>query len=116
MALGGGLAGLVALPEVLGNSGRFRIGFSVDYGFIGIPVALLARCHPVGLIFGALLFGALQKGTSDLDLETQFVTRDLSAIIQALVVLTVSAEAGVTLWLRAKAKAANLKKNPAEGG
>jgi general nucleoside transport system permease protein len=89
-ALAGALAGCVALGEVLGGSGRFRLGFSPDYGFIGIAVALLARSHPIGIIFSALLFGALHKGAADLDIETNHVTRDLSLVIQALVILCVS--------------------------
>ena len=95
MALGGALAGLIGLVEVLGNSGRFRIGFSPDYGFIGIPVALLAGGHPLGVAGAALMFGALQKGTADLDLETAHVTRDLAVVMQALVVLAVAAAGGL---------------------
>ena len=90
MALAGGLAGMVALGEVLGGVGRFRLGFSPDYGFVGIAVALLARNNPIAIIFSALLFGALHKGAADLDIETDHVTRDLSLVIQALVILGVS--------------------------
>jgi simple sugar transport system permease protein len=97
MALAGGIAGLVAVPEVLTNSGNFKIGFSPDYGFMGIAVALLARGKPFGVLAAALLFGALHKGTGSLDLETEKVTRDLSLILQALVILSVAAEA---LWQR----------------
>jgi simple sugar transport system permease protein len=104
MGLAGGLAGLVGVAEIMGSAGRFRLGFSPDYGFIGIPVALLARSHPIGLVFGALLFGALQKGTADLDLETEFVTRDLAQIIQAMVVLAVAAEGLVGLVERYRKK------------
>jgi len=89
-ALAGALAGCVALAEVLGGAGKFRLGFSPDYGFIGIAVALLARSNPIGIIFSALLFGALHKGAADLDIETDHVTRDLSLVIQALVILCVS--------------------------
>jgi simple sugar transport system permease protein len=106
MALAGALAGLVGLAEVLGSAGRFRIGFSPDYGFVGIPVALLARAHPLGVVAAALLFGALQKGTADLDLETSFVTRDLALIIQALVVLAVSAEGGLGRLVHRRRRAA----------
>ncbi len=95
MALAGGLAGLVGVGEVLGNSSRFKLGFSPEYGFIGIAVALLGRGKPSGVVAGALLFGALHKGTADLDMETENVTRDLSLILQALIILSVSAEA---LW------------------
>jgi simple sugar transport system permease protein len=98
MTIGGGLAGLVGVAEVCGNSGRFRLGFSPDYGFIGIPVALMARAHPLGLVASALMFGILQKGTSELDLETDHVTKDLAGIIQAMVVLAVAAD-GTLAWL-----------------
>lgn len=95
LALGGGIAGLVAVPEVLTHSGNFKVGFSPDYGFMGIAVALLARGKPLGILASALLFGALHKGAGSLDLETDRVTRDLSLILQALVILTVAAQA---LW------------------
>lgn len=102
LALAGGLAGLVGVAEVLGNSGRFRIEFSPGYGFTGIAVALLARGRPLAIVFSALLFGALHKGASDLDIETERVTRELSMILQALVILSVSAEG---LWGRWERKA-----------
>ena len=99
MALAGGLAGLVGIGEVLGNAGKFRLGFSPEYGFMGIAVALLGRNHPAGIFGAALLFGALHKGTADLDLETDHVTRELSLVLQALIMLSVSAE-GLWDWLQ----------------
>lgn len=101
MALAGGLAGLVAMGEVLGNSGRFKVGFSPDYGFMGIAVALLARNHPIGILFASVLFGALHKGAMDLDLETENVTRDLALVLQACVILSVSAD-GLWSWFKKK--------------
>jgi simple sugar transport system permease protein len=98
MALAGGLAGLVGVGEVLGNAGRFRLGFSPDFGFIGIAVALLGRNRPLGVVAAALLFGALHKGAGDLDLETDHVTRELSLILQALVILSVCAD-GLWGWM-----------------
>jgi simple sugar transport system permease protein len=99
MALAGGLAGLVGVGEVLGNAGKFRLGFSPQYGFIGIAVALLGRNQPAGVVAAALLFGALHKGTADLDLETDHVTREVSLILQALIILSVSAE-GLWSWMK----------------
>lgn len=98
MALAGGLAGLVGVGEVLGNAGRFRLGFSPDFGFIGIAVALLGRNRPLGVVAAALLFAALHKGAGDLDMETDHVTRDLSQILQALVLLSVCAD-GLWSWM-----------------
>lgn len=97
MVLAGGIAGLVGINEVLGNAWRFKVGFSPGYGFVGIAVALLGRAKPWGVLGAALLFGALHKGTADLDLETENVTRDLSLILQALIILCVAADG---LWDR----------------
>ncbi len=101
MGIAGGLAGLVGVAEVLGNAGKFRVGFSPEYGFIGIAVALLGRNQPFGVVLAALLMGALHKGTADLDLETERVTRELSLVLQALIILAVSAE-GLWSWMRSR--------------
>lgn len=95
MALAGALAACVALGEVFGSAGRFKLGFSPDYGFIGIAVALLAGNNPIGILFSAFLFAALHKGAADLDIETENVTRDLSLVIQALVILAVAVFSGL---------------------
>jgi ABC-type uncharacterized transport system permease subunit len=99
MSLAGGLAGLVGVGEVLGNAGKFKLGFSPEYGFLGIAVALLGRNQPIGILAAALLFGALHKGTSDLDMSTDHVTRELSLVLQALIILSVSAD-GLWSWLK----------------
>jgi simple sugar transport system permease protein len=97
MLLGGGLAGLVGVIEVLGNSHRFKLGFSADYGFVGIAVALVARGNLLAILPSAFLFGVLQKGAASLDLETEKITRDLAYVIQGLIILGVAAEG---LWER----------------
>jgi simple sugar transport system permease protein len=102
-ALAGGLAGMVGMAEVFGNAGKFRLGFSSEYGFVGIAVALMGRSHPAGVVLAALLFGALHKGALDLDMETDRVTRELSLVLQATIMLCVSAEG---LWSRFRRKAA----------
>lgn len=108
MTLAGGLAGLVGVGEVLGNAHKFKLGFSPEYGFIGIAVALLGRNRPLGVVLAALLFGALHKGTGDLDFETENVTRDLALILQALVILSVTAD-GLWAWIRRMKKKEEMK-------
>ncbi len=99
MTLAGGFAGMVGAAEVLGNAGRFKLNFSPEYGFMGIAVALLGRNSALGILAAALLFGALHKGTAELDLETEHVTRDLSMVLQAVILLCVSAE-GLWSWMQ----------------
>jgi simple sugar transport system permease protein len=93
MAVSGGLAGLVAINEVLGYRYRYYQGFSPQYGFTGIAVALLGRNHPLGVLLAALFFGALTRGGLFVDIFTEKVSKDLVLILQALVILFVAAEA-----------------------
>lgn len=90
MLLAGIFASFVGMNEILGSAGKYRLGFSPDYGFTGIAVALLARNNPLSILLSAFLFGALHKGASDLDLETQMINRDFAKIIQAIVIFSVA--------------------------
>lgn len=91
MMVSGGIAALVAMNDILGSAGKLRLGFSPEYGFMGIAVALLARNQPLAVIPSALLFGILHKGAADLDLETELINRDFAKVIQAVIVLSVIA-------------------------
>ncbi len=67
--LGAGLvAGVGGASHALGIVHRYTEGFSASFGFTGIAIALLARFNPVGLIVGALLFGALGSAGSTVQL------------------------------------------------
>jgi general nucleoside transport system permease protein len=93
MAISGGLAGMVGINEVLGYRHRYYDGFSDNYGFTGIAVALLGRNHPIGVIFAALLFAVLTRGGVPVDAFTEHVTKDIVQILQATIILFVAAEA-----------------------
>ena len=87
MAISGGLAGLMALNEILGVQHRVILNFTAGYGFTGIAVALMGRNHPVGILFASLLFGALYQGGAELDFEFQTITREMVIMIQGLIIL-----------------------------
>ncbi len=102
MFIAGALAGLVGVGEVLGRSGCFKLDFSPGYGFTGIAVAFLGRGNPIAIIFSGLLFGAIQKGASDLEIYAQNVTSDLALVLQALIIIIVSADGLWEKWLPKK--------------
>lgn len=87
MLLGGALAGLVSVNELLGVQHRLVLGFNAGYGFAGIAVALMGRNHPIGIMLAALLFGALYQGGAELAFEMPNVTRDMVIVIQGLIIL-----------------------------
>jgi simple sugar transport system permease protein len=93
MTISGALAGMVGINEVLGYRYRYYDGFSDNYGFTGIAVALLGRNHPVGVIISALLFAVLQRGGIPVDAFTTHVTKDIVQVLQGTIILFVAAEA-----------------------
>ncbi len=87
MLISGALAGMVGLAPLLGFFHQYPQDFPRNYGFNGIAVALLGRNHPVGMAFGALLFGFMQRSALILDLKD--VPKEIVTIIQGIVVLAV---------------------------
>ena len=98
LAISGAFAGLAGAVDLLGW--KFRVATNDfdagDIGFIGIAVALLGRNKAVGIMFAALLFGALTVGTSARQLDPRVfppeLAGNLATMIQALIILFVGAE------------------------
>lgn len=92
MAVSGALAGMVGINEVMGYRYRYYDGFSDNYGFTGIAVALLGRNHPIGVILAALLFAVLQHGGIYVDGFSEHITKDIVQVLQGIIILFVAAE------------------------
>ena len=86
MLISGGLAGMMAINNVMGEAERLVLNAVEGAGFIGIAVALMGRSHPFGVFLAALLFGFLYQGGAELALWTS-IPRELIVVIQALVIL-----------------------------
>ena len=87
MAISGGLAGLLAVNEVMGVQQKLLSQFTAGYGFVGIAVALMGRSHPFGVCLAALLFGILYQGGTELAFDKPKITRDMIVVIQGFVIL-----------------------------
>ena len=86
MLISGGLAGMMAINNVMGEAERLVLNATEGAGFIGIAVALMGRSHPFGVFLAAILFGFLYQGGAELALWTS-IPRELIIVIQALVIL-----------------------------
>ncbi len=91
MALSGGLAGLAGAIQVMGIPPyNFTTGFNVGYGFDSLAVAVLGSIHPVGVVFSALLFGAMDAGARLMQLRAK-VPIDIITLLQGLILMFVAA-------------------------
>jgi len=90
MTISGGLAGMVAIGEVLGYRYRYYHDFSAGWGYLGIAVALLGRNHPLGILIAAIFFAVLKRGEIFVDIETRFVSKDLVEVLQAIIIIFVA--------------------------
>lgn len=90
MSISGGLAGMVAIGEVLGDRHLYYHEFSAGLGFWGIAVALLGRNHPFGVFIAAIFFGVLLRGGVFIDAYTKYVSKDLVLVLQAIIILLVA--------------------------
>lgn len=90
MATAGALAGLAGANQITGVLGRASPGFSAGIGFDAIAVALLGRSHPVGILFAGILFGGLEAGGRQMQVDAG-VSIDLISIIQALIIVFIAA-------------------------
>jgi general nucleoside transport system permease protein len=92
MTVAGALAGLAGTQQVLGTDLPLTDGVAASVGFDSITVALLGRGTPVGTVLAGLLFGALNAGGLQMQLQTQ-TPLTLTTVLQALIVLFVAAPA-----------------------
>jgi simple sugar transport system permease protein len=89
LVISGAIAGLGGAGEILGVHRRFIDGFSPGYGWDGLAVALVGGLHPVGVLFAAILFGALRSGGIVMT-RVVGVPLDIIFLLQALVILFVA--------------------------
>ena len=102
MAISGGLAGLLAVNEILGVQHRLLLEFVGGAGFVGIAVALMGRSHPLGIVLAAMLFGLLYQGGTELSFAKPAISRDMIVVIQGFVILFMGAfEQAFRPWLSA---------------
>jgi len=91
MTISGALAGMVAIGEVMGVRHNYYHEFTGnEWGFLGIAVALLGRNHPLGVFIAAIFFGVLLRGQIFVDAFTRYVSKDLGAVLQAIIILFVA--------------------------
>ena len=99
MSIAGMLAGLAGACVVLGISHRMNTTFNTSVGFDSITVALLGRSNPIGVMFSALLFGAMRAGAPPMQINAG-IPVELVDFLQALILLFLIANVVLRRLLR----------------
>lgn len=91
MAISGAIAGLGGAVHVAGVQHQVLqlFGFP-NFGFDGIAVALVAKSNPIGVIFSAILFGALNLSSGTLMLYG--IPKTISYLIQGVIILFIAGD------------------------
>ncbi len=104
-AISGGLAGLAGAHLSMGLLKQLTLNLSLGIGFEGIVVAMLARNDPRGVLVAGLFYGYLRTGAQIMERSSD-VTREVVLIIQAIIILLITAERVLPLiqdwWRRRK--------------
>ncbi|RLU90364.1 sugar ABC transporter permease [Streptomyces griseocarneus] len=87
MVISGATAGLVGMPTLLGVSYNYGTDFPAGIGFTGIAIALLGRNHPIGMALSALLWGFLDRTSTQLEFEGY--AQEIVGVVQGVIVLCV---------------------------
>lgn len=95
MLLSGGLCGLAGGVDYAGFIGQVGLGFSQQWGFLAIPVALLGGLHPLGVAVSGMFFGGLFAGSENLAMFNT-VGGTVVYVMQAVAVLGF---VGLKSWL-----------------
>ena len=90
MLFAGGLAGLAAAAVIQGTDFQLTGTAFGTYGIDAITVALLGRGKPGGVVWAALLFGALYAGAPGMESVTG-TPGSIVEVLQALIVMFVAA-------------------------
>ena len=91
MAVSGILAGLAGAHVASGIHRKLILNITFGLGFEGIIVAILARNNPLLIPFTGLAYGYLRAGADVME-RTSDVSREMVLVIQAVIILLVTAE------------------------
>ncbi|MBX3063260.1 MAG: ABC transporter permease [Anaerolineae bacterium] len=97
MAISGIIAGLAGAHLSMGIFRQLVLNMSANLIFEGVVVALLARNNPLVIPFTGLLYAYLRAGAQFMERDAN-VSFEVVRIIQAVIILLITAEALVTLF------------------
>ena len=97
--ISGGLAGIAGMCEVSGLHYQLVEGFSANYGYMAVIVALLGKNHPAGVIASAIGIAILQVGSLSMQ-RSAGVPASISSILIGAIVLLILGRSTIFSFLK----------------
>jgi simple sugar transport system permease protein len=113
MALSGVLAGLAGAHLAMGIHRSLILNISLGLAFEGVVVALLARNNPLVVPFTGLLYAYLRAGAQFMERDAG-VSFEVVRIIQAVIILLITAEALTAFFQERRTRRAASEPNTPE--
>jgi len=95
--IGGFIAGIAGMTEVMGIHRRFNWQMSPGYGWDGVVVAIIGRNHPISIVLASLFLAYLRVGGQVLNLLSD-IPSEMVTVIEAIIILLITAEAFLEQW------------------
>ncbi len=108
MTLAGMLGGMAGAIEILGREHYMAAAYSTNIGWDAITVALLGRAHPIGIVFGGLLLGAMRAGAPAMQSQAG-IPIQMVDLLQGVILFFVAAELVVRRIFRIRAPSATVE-------
>lgn len=89
-AIGGGLAGMAGMSELLGVQYRLLEGLSSGVGYTGVLIALLAGNHPIGVLIVSLIYAFFQTGANTMQRNIGVPSAIVQIVTGVIVLLMLS--------------------------
>lgn len=103
--LSGGLAGLAGVVEVLGIQKKILEGISSNCGYTAVLIALMASNHPIGAMFVAIGYAAMEVGANSMQRQMRIPSAIVN-ILMGLIVLLILGKSAYGAIMRKKIKRA----------
>ena len=95
--IGGFIAAIGGMTEVMGVHRRFNWQLSPGYGWDGVVVAIIGRNNPLLIILSSLFLAYLRVGGRILNLLSD-IPPEMITVIQSIIILLITAEAFLAQW------------------
>ncbi len=93
--IGGFIAGIAGISEVMGIHRRFNWQTTPGYGWDGVVVAIIGRNHPILIAFASIFIAYLRVSGQVLNLLTD-IPAEIVTVLESIIILLITAEAFLT--------------------